>query len=123
MEIAEVEAELSGQRQAEEIRLSRLQEKMIEHNIVARQKFGIPHLYSPEEIAAAGVQNQGGDIANARQEVSATATAGNQIAMASNQNIVNNGRTYNNLNKPQTNNDDYAIYKYGGGMGYGEDDF
>ena len=55
--------------------------------------------------------------------LSATATAGNQIAMASNQNIVNNGRTYNNLNKPQTNNDDYAVYKYGGGMGYGEEDF
>ena len=123
LEMAEVKAELQGQRQAEEIRLSRLQEMMLEHNIVARQKFGIPHLYSPEEIAAAGVQDQGGQIANARQEVSATATAGNQIAMASNQNIVNNGRTYNNLNKPQTNNDDYAVYKYGGGMGYGEDDF
>ena len=123
LEMAEVKAELLGQRQAEEIRLSKLQEMMLEHNIVARQKFGIPHLYSPEEIAAAGVQDQGGDIANARQEVSATATAGNQIAMASNQNIVNNGRTYNNLNKPQTNNDDYAVYKYGGGMGYGEDDF
>lgn len=123
LEMEEVKAELLGQRQAEEIRLSKLQEMMLEHNIVARQKFGIPHLYSPEEIAAAGVQDQGGDIANARQEVSATATAGNQIAMASNQNIVNNGRTYNNLNKPQTNNDDYAVYKYGGGMGYGEDDF
>ena len=123
LEMAEVKAELQGQRQAEEIRLSRLQEMMLEHNIVARQKFGIPHLYSPEEIAAAGVQDQGGQIANARQEVSATATAGNQIAMASNQNIVNNGRTYNNLNKPQTNNDDYAVYKYGGGMGYGEEDF
>ena len=123
LEMAEVKAELQGQRQAEEIRLSRLQEMMLEHNIVARQKFGIPHLYSPEEIAAAGVQDQGGQIADARQEVSATATAGNQIAMASNQNIVNNGRTYNNLNKPQTNNDDYAVYKYGGGMGYGEEDF
>jgi hypothetical protein len=123
MEMAEVKAELQGQRQAEEIRLSRLQEMMLEHNIVARQKFGIPHLYSPEEIAAAGVQDQGGQIANARQEVSATATAGNQIAMASNQNIVNNGRTYNNLNKPQTNNDDYAVYKFGGAMGISEDDF
>ena len=52
---------------AEEIRLSRLQQQMIEHNIVARQKFGIPHLYSPEEIAA-GVQDQGGQIAGAREE-------------------------------------------------------
>ena len=43
--------------------------------------------------------------------------------MASNQNIVNQGRTYNNLNKPQTNNDDYSVYKFGGAMGVSEDDF
>lgn len=109
--------------EAEEIRLSRLQEKMLEHNIVARQKFGIPHLYSPEEIAAAGVQDTGGAVKNARQEVSASAGTGNQIAMASNQNIVNQGRTYNNLNKPQTNNDDYSVYKFGGAMGIGDEDF
>ena len=41
----------TAEMQAEEIRLSRLQQQMIEHNIVARQKFGIPHLYSPDEIA------------------------------------------------------------------------
>ena len=109
--------------EAEEIRLSRLQEKMLEHNIVARQKFGIPHLYSPEEIASAGVQDTGGAVKNARQEVSASAGTGNQIAMASNQNIVNQGRTYNNLNKPQTNNDDYSVYKFGGAMGIGDEDF
>ena len=109
--------------QAEEVRLSRLQNQMLEHNIVARQKFGIPHLYSPEEIAAAGVQDTGGAVKNARQEVSASAGTGNQIAMASNQNIVNQGRTYNNLNKPQTNNDDYSVYKFGGAMGVSEDDF
>ena len=123
LEMAEVKAELTGQRQAEEIRLSKLQEMMLEHNIVARQKFGIPHLYSPEEISAAGVQDQGGMVKNARQEVSATASTGNQIAMASNQNIVNQGRTYNNLNKPQTNNDDYSVYKFGGAMGIGDEDF
>lgn len=123
LEMAEVKAELTGQRQAEEIRLSKLQEMMLEHNIVARQKFGIPHLYSPEEISAAGVQDQGGMVKNARQEVSATASTGNQIAMASNQNIVNQGRTYNNLNKPQTNNDDYSVYKFGGAMGVGDEDF
>ena len=123
MEMAQVKAELTGQRQAEEIRLSKLQEMMLEHNIVARQKFGIPHLYSPEEISAAGVQDQGGMVKNARQEVSATASTGNQIAMASNQNIVNQGRTYNNLNKPQTNNDDYSVYKFGGAMGIGDEDF
>jgi hypothetical protein len=114
-EIAEV--------QAEEVRLSRLQNQMLEHNIVARQKFGIPHLYSPEEIAAAGVQDTGGAVKNARQEVSASAGTGNQIAMASNQNIVNQGRTYNNLNKPQTNNDDYSVYKFGGAMGIDDGDF
>ena len=81
------------------------------------------HLYSPEEISAAGVQDQGGMVKNARQEVSATASTGNQIAMASNQNIVNQGRTYNNLNKPQTNNDDYSVYKFGGAMGIGDEDF
>ena len=123
LEMAQVKAELTGQRQAEEIRLSKLQEMMLEHNIVARQKFGIPHLYSPEEISAAGVQDQGGMVKNARQEVSATASTGNQIAMASNQNIVNQGRTYNNLNKPQTNNDDYSVYKFGGAMGIGDEDF
>jgi hypothetical protein len=123
MEMSQVKAELTGQRQAEEIRLSKLQEMMLEHNIVARQKFGIPHLYSPEEISAAGVQDQGGMVKNARQEVSATASTGNQIAMASNQNIVNQGRTYNNLNKPQTNNDDYSVYKFGGAMGIGDEDF
>ena len=37
----------TAEMQAEEIRLTRLQQQMIEHNIVARQKFGIPHLYSP----------------------------------------------------------------------------
>ena len=115
--------ELQGQIEAEEVRLSRLQEMMLEHNIVARQKFGIPHLYSPEEIASAGVQDTGGAVKNARQEVSASAGTGNQIAMASNQNIVNQGRTYNNLNKPQTNNDDYSVYKFGGAMGISDEDF
>lgn len=117
------QVELQGQIEAEEVRLSRLQEMMLEHNIVARQKFGIPHLYSPEEIASAGVQDTGGAVKNARQEVSASAGTGNQIAMASNQNIVNQGRTYNNLNKPQTNNDDYSVYKFGGAMGIGDEDF
>ena len=48
---------------------------------------------------------------------------GAQVAMASNQNMMMSGQTYNDINPPRVNNDDYAVYKYGGGMGYGEDDF
>ncbi len=114
----------TAEMQAEEIRLSRLQQQMIEHNIVARQKFGIPHLYSPDEIAAAGVQDQGGQIAGAREDAGMGGQGqGAQVAMANSTNLMMSGQTYNDINPPRVNNDDASVYKYGGGMGYGEDDF
>jgi len=114
----------TAEMQAEEIRLSRLQQQMIEHNIVARQKFGIPHLYSPDEIAAAGVQDQGGQIAGAREDAGMGGQGqGAQVAMANSTNMMMSGQTYNDINPPRVNNDDASVYKYGGGMGYGEDDF
>jgi len=116
-------AQSDKEMQSEEIRLSRLQQQMIEHNIVARQKFGIPHLYSPEEITAAGVQNQGGEIASARQEVGAAASTGQSMQMLNSVSTNVSGTTYNDINAPIVNNDDASVYKFGGAMGIGDDDF